>query len=413
MKRYWLSIVLIALIVVSLGSFYSESLLNPLPNFKLVKLEGDEKQAADMVITGTLKFANGNVRIDQEGSTYDSEKSLLWQIADLHRYYDYNTKAQLNRLKKEHGSFMRGKENLTGFYEDKQLLADVELISIYDQRNRNNHYRFHVSLLDKASNKVNEFEISVPLETDYQWMNIQDVQRVGNQLMVLTNNANRKAEPSKIGDSSESHMYSVDFTNKKIVKDYLAGKNKKVNGTSEQKFSFVPDVLPLKSKEIVVFETKIISFKMLSDTSVEMISADNSFSSFNLRTGKEELIPFPINNISQKDIDRFLVSGDRILKLSANKEGMTLEKYNLAERKTEPVIVLHFADFQADSFRDIQFDEKNIYLLVNESRRSRVIIIDLDSGQTVYKGSIALEDSDAEQEAQLNKLNLQNIVLTK
>ncbi len=56
MKRYWLSIVLVVLIVVSLGIFYIESSLNSLPSFTLAKLEGDEKQAAAVVVQGKFNI---------------------------------------------------------------------------------------------------------------------------------------------------------------------------------------------------------------------------------------------------------------------------------------------------------------------------------------------------------------------
>ena len=44
MKRYWLSIGLVALIAISFGIFYTESSLDPLPSFKLTKLEGDRSK---------------------------------------------------------------------------------------------------------------------------------------------------------------------------------------------------------------------------------------------------------------------------------------------------------------------------------------------------------------------------------
>ena len=84
MKRYWLSIVLAVLIVVSLGIFYIESSLNSLPSFTLAKIEGDEKQAAAVVVQGSFAKSNGFVRIGQTGSTYDSEQTYLEQFVDLY-----------------------------------------------------------------------------------------------------------------------------------------------------------------------------------------------------------------------------------------------------------------------------------------------------------------------------------------
>ncbi|MFC5651669.1 hypothetical protein ACFPYJ_21640 [Paenibacillus solisilvae] len=418
MKRYWKSVVLIALIVISLGSFYIESLLNPLPSFKLVKSEGDEKQAADIVMQGRFEYANGDVRVDQAGSSYDSEKSLLWQLAESHRYYDYKTKIQLNRLQQEHGSFMRGKENLIGFYEDKQVLVYVDLESTYNQLNRNNKFDFQVSVLDKSSSKVSDFEISVPNDTNYLWMNIQNVQMVDKQLKLLTRNAKRTAVQPKSGNLSETHIYSIDPAAKKILQDDMAGEDQYVDETTFEEFFLLHDVQALTSSERVIYQHKTTHLQKLNgksnvDSSYSVSSVDYSFSSYNLRTGKEEMIPFPINSSTPQDTDSYYVSGERILKLSADKAGMTIEKYNLSDRKSEPAITLAYSDLGSASLPRTSFDDRNMYLLVHTDKRSEVIIIDLANGQTVYKGAAVVEGSAAEQEAQLNKLNLQNIVLMK
>ena len=137
-------------------------------------------------------YSNGYVWIDQTGSTYDSERSNLEQLFGSYSLAE-NGLGQLAQLKKEHRSFMRGKQNLGGFYEDKQVLADVEIISIYNDVKRNYNFRLNVSILDKEDNQVNEFEVSIPHDSEYQWLTIQDVQIVGKQLKVLTQNAKQNA----------------------------------------------------------------------------------------------------------------------------------------------------------------------------------------------------------------------------
>ena len=54
---------------------------------------------------------------------------LIWSSFLVHIRLTENGLGQLAQLKKEHRSFMRGKQNIYGFYEDKQVLADVEIIS--------------------------------------------------------------------------------------------------------------------------------------------------------------------------------------------------------------------------------------------------------------------------------------------
>lgn len=74
----------------------------------------------------------------------------------------------------------------------------------------------------------------------------------------------------------------------------------------------------------------------------------------------------------------YYVAGDRLLGLTSDKAEIVLEKYNLAERKSEPAILFALKDLQTYSIMSYQFDERNMYMLTNENKTtSQVIIVDL------------------------------------
>ena len=412
MKRYWLSIVLVVLIVVSLGNFYIESSLNSLPSFTLAKIEGDEKQAAAVVVQGSFAKSNGFVRIGQTGSTYDSEQTYLEQFADLY-FPAENGLGQLAQLKKEHRSFMRGKHNIYGFYEDKQMLADVELISIYNNVKRN--FRLKVSMLDKEDNRVHESQVTIPKESEYQWLTIQDVQIVGKQLKVLTQNAIQNAESSRIGDRTESHIYSIDVAGEKIVDDLISGKDKQINANEELRFSLVNNTNPLKPSERAIYQLTTTKIKKTSNNSYESTALDYSFRVYNLKTGKEECFPFPLTKPAPGKNVNYYVAGNRLLGLTSDSAEIIIERYNLAERKSEPAVSFALKDLQTDSIMSYQFDERNMYMVTNANQTTSqvVIIVDLASGHIVYKGTIVTEGSNTEKAERLNKLHIFNLQLTQ
>ena len=209
---------------------------------------------------------------------------------------------QLARLKKEHSSFMRGKVNLAGFYEDKQTLVDVDLISIYSNVNHSYNFRLKVSLLDKERNKVNEFEVDVPKHSEYEWLTIVNVEMVDKQLKVLTQNASRTRVSTQYGNIMETHIYSIDFAKEQIINDVIMGMDKKVDEDSIQQFSLLNDVQHFKNNERVIYQHKTSNLQKqdvksnVSEGTYTVSSVDYSFGSYNLRTGKEEVIPFPLTN---------------------------------------------------------------------------------------------------------------------
>lgn len=144
---------------------------------------------------------------------------------------------------------------------DNQVL--VELISIYNDVKRNFH--LNVFILNKEDNQVNEFEVSIPHYTEYQWLMIQDVQIVGKQLKVLTQNAKIKARSSRIGDRTESHIYSIDVAGEKIVDDLIYGMDKQIKANEELRFSLVNNTNPLKPSERAIYQLTTTKIKETSN----------------------------------------------------------------------------------------------------------------------------------------------------
>ncbi|BBH21207.1 hypothetical protein Back11_25520 [Paenibacillus baekrokdamisoli] len=404
MKRYWISIVLVALIIISMGTFYIQTLTNPLPNFQLMKLEGDEKEASHVILLGSYNYSTGQVVIDENGSTYDSERPYLTKLSP-----HIIGREQIDKLVSDHRNFMRGKENIAGFYEDKQVLVYSDIRSTYHEILQNYSFGLKVWILDKENNQTKSFELDVPKSSDYLWVNVQDVQLVDNQLKIITQNNKRNKNDSNNRLSLELHICSIDLAEEKLVDDRIAGTDNKLGGSQELQFALVNDTNLIKPNERMVFQLRTNKIKVTSENSYESTTVDNSFVSYDLRTGKEEVIPFPLTEPSNKNNVDYFNTGERLIQTASSSEGIHIQKYNLEGRRSEPEIVLSLKDLQADSISSMNVDTRNLYVLVKKQNAKRMIIVDLGSGKVVYKGSVALKGTTGAEKEHLSKLNVYNL----
>src|SRR5690625_141152 len=87
MKKYGKSLLIVAVIVFGIGTFYMQSALSAskYPDFKLRKLNGDEAEVEPVVIDGVYSLGSMNpinerLQLTAEGSHYSREASYVDQI---------------------------------------------------------------------------------------------------------------------------------------------------------------------------------------------------------------------------------------------------------------------------------------------------------------------------------------------
>lgn len=121
MKKYWKVIVVIAIAVVGIGTFYVNSAISvsKYPEFVIKKQSGDETEIKSLVVEGTYSGSvlNEGLKITADGSRYESDSSFI----DLFKGYN---PPLIEQLQEEYRNFMRGKSgDISAFYEDKQFLV--------------------------------------------------------------------------------------------------------------------------------------------------------------------------------------------------------------------------------------------------------------------------------------------------
>lgn len=194
MKRYLGTLFLGICTAISIGGYYLFGASGGMPEFKLVKLEGNALEEERMVLYGSyggnlnhhgLNVSSKSLSITSQGTDYFLRSSFVERDAGasvslLDRYDD------LAELKRQYRGFMRAKSNVLAFYKDEQWLiyADIEL---RQASGKEQNYVLLLEALELATGETRQLEQRLAGQTEYAWMNVRDVQLLDEKLHVLTN----------------------------------------------------------------------------------------------------------------------------------------------------------------------------------------------------------------------------------
>ncbi|MCZ8520434.1 MULTISPECIES: hypothetical protein [Paenibacillus] len=214
MKRYWKLAVLVPVIVLGIGMYYTQA-AGVYPEFELKTLSGDGKLAADLTLQGM--YRNEEMTVGQDGSEFLSERGF-WN--SMVQPYLYNS-SRYERLLQEYPGFLRGKSRPAGFYEHDAVLgyADIQMKS----RPAGGHedFRFALSVYDKGTRHTSDRHVPVPDEGLYYGIFIDSVRFDGGVLRVLTTNFRKGPGIPPAYRNPELHQYSLDPGADRVTEDRL------------------------------------------------------------------------------------------------------------------------------------------------------------------------------------------------
>lgn len=213
MKRYLCSIIIGMVVILSIGTYYVKvaSSASSLPKYTFKTLEGSDKELDPVIINASLQ--NGSnfyepLTIESNTTKYASERSYLENLTGRQDHL-------IERLVKEHRSFMRGKDSISSLYEDDDFLAYARVNSEYT-KSGNMEAKFDIGLLEKKDEEETSFQIELPNQGRIMNADVRDVQLVHSKLQVLTmNDVNSNNEKQ----TKEVHLYTIDVANKKVLSD--------------------------------------------------------------------------------------------------------------------------------------------------------------------------------------------------
>jgi hypothetical protein len=386
MRKYWKTTTIIVLIVFTIGTFYVNAATSAehYPEFAIQTLSGNPDEVKSLEVKGSYldssSMANlsSNVKINTEGSLYTNHTFLSTIIG--------NPPAVIKDYVKEHRSFMRGKNTWVDlFFENDQFLvyADVE------DKSRSfgtKEYMFDLSLLNKEDGTNTSFQVNVPAANELEYMNVLDVQMVKNEVYLITRNMVRQTNNSNL------HIYTIDIENQEISSQEALVQVPKGADNTYTHVGLI-ETNSTKAKDfLILFVTEE---KIVEDTeSTRVEESSQEILSYHLATKKIERIQVPNLSLDENQISFFDGSSLYFTRLSGKEFVVT--PYNLTNKQAGKAFSFELSNQKEVQAPMITVKDGKLYAVttqMNTHINSDVIVADVTTGETLFKGQITLKDS--------------------
>ncbi len=388
MKRYLCSIIIGMVVILSIGTYYVKfSSASSLPKYTFKTLEGSDKELDPVIINATLE--NGSfyepLTFESNTTTYASERSYL---ENLNGRQDH----QIERLIKEHRSFMRGKDSISSLYEDDDFLAYASVNSEITN-NGKMEAEFDIGLLEKEDEEETSFQIELPNQERIMNTDVRDVQLVHSKLQVLTmNDVNSNNEKQ----TKEVHLYTIDVANKKVLSDKTLV-SESFTYPNQVDFQMPTDVAPSQPNNMVLIS--LIKGVNHEDGPFEEKLKESKLLSYNYETEKLETVK---KGSLSLDMERSGYADGKNLYVVEMKSGKyRIKTFDLSSQTLTNDTELDLAVNKKEHFAAIK-NGRVYFLLGNEVDQDsltykpvQLLIADLKTGKTLYKGETVINKKNS------------------
>ncbi|MFF2853418.1 hypothetical protein [Peribacillus sp. NPDC058002] len=386
MKRYLCSIIISLVVLLSIGTYYVKvaSSASSLPRYTFKTIEGSDKELDPVIVQATLE--NGDfyepLTIESNRTTYGSDRPL-WSDR-----YDH----QIERLIKEHRSFMRGKDSISSLYEDDDFLAYAWVNSEFTN-NGKMEAKFDIGLLEKKDEGETSFQIELPHQERIMNIDVRDVQLVHSKLQVLTmidvNSNNEK-------QTKEVHLYTIDLANKKVLSDKTL-LSETFTYPNQVDFEMPIDVAPSQPNSMVLIS--LIKGVNHEEGPFEEKLKESKLISYNYETEKLETVkkgPLSLDMARSGYAD-----GKNLYTVEMKSGKYRIKTFDLSSQTLTNDTELDIAANEEEQYT-AAFKNGRVYFLLNEmnqeggsNKPAKLLITDLKSGKTLYKGETVINKKNS------------------
>ena len=370
MKKYWSIIIIVTIIVATLATHYIQMASASNENYQVTfeKITGDERYINNLVIEGNI----------QSAMNYHYSPFLLSNgemKAQSYSFYERPMSLMYKRMIDEHKSFMRGKIlDANRFYEDEEQLIYVSVPDNVWELTVGDELTYKVDILNKADDSVQSFTVENKLESLANWIILQHIELIGNDLKLITNHSS--------GNSNEEvHLTTVDLKSKQVTSDNVI---ETINSDESIRTSinFYYEYNNLASEKYLVYgiseyDAKIERMNMLSQR----------FKMLNLETNEVEAFDVPKEMLA--DESRMVVRDHQFIRAGINDGKIIVNRYNLGHKEwMEPFVLEAPYEVLPLALFYIQSKNDKLYISAQAAEGQLLFIIDPESGATLYSGLI-------------------------
>ncbi|MFC4024805.1 hypothetical protein ACFOUV_13460 [Oceanobacillus longus] len=390
MLRYWKLISISIITVLTIGAFYIQSAMasNNYPEFVLDTQSGNKDEISNITIRADYREGiNGEyAEITSEGTMYASEQSFLDRLGGMY------TDADMERLQKNYRNFMRGKDNIWAVFEDQNILAYADI---------NDHYivdgprefTFDIDILEKDSSKTRNFTINIPEKNKYNYVQIEDVQVLNNEMIVTT--VNHSVNGNEWG-SDEIHVYRFNITDEKLVTDEVIQVNPEHANVQFAHVNLIHDQSDIGSAEHLVFIKEYMKEVQHEDGSYYLEPNGSELIAYNLKTNELETIQ--LSEEIQVSSGSIYLNDSTLYIIELADKDIKVTSFNMDSKEIEKLETINLPSINSSNLNDhfsVKIKDGEMYLVgyeVNKNTEAPLLVIDLDSGKIKYEGVIITEN---------------------
>ncbi|MDM5247935.1 hypothetical protein [Lysinibacillus sp. G4S2] len=378
MKKYWKTILISLIIVTTIGSYYIQQAMAKNVSFKMETTNGNKGEIDNLIIHAS--YQNGDISrsldISKDGSTNQSG-SFIGELKS--RYYP----GMFQKYIQEHRKFMRGKEANPGqYFEDEDRL----IYTIFSNKEgRGDSFTLQIDILDKNTNESSSFEINMPDQVRYDWINEQDVYVENGKIKILAT--------SYLNGEEELHIYTVDENKKELEHDSILAKleSEEVGRASIDIFN---DYNKIQNENYFLYMVE--KYKYLEDGEREIISSPMYLYNYLNNEVKEWTIPAELKPHTKS----LVLHGTDIFIPVYSTNGLELNRYNIEKKQWEEPLNFKYPSIANDKEEpSLQITDDKLYLVNRVSDGHLFLIGDLRTGELLYEGKIIIgnkENRDAD-----------------
>ncbi|EJW15403.1 hypothetical protein M5X00_03240 [Paenibacillus alvei] len=390
MRKYMVNAILAVFAVITIGTYYVQASQETRPNYKLTMVQGDASLVEGIALYGNYMskdsvFGIESAYITTNGTEYTDKKLTISQ-----RFNRRPVKTQLDKWVDQHRQFMRGKNDLAGFYENQDILAYVNCT--VDEMQSNNpsakkNAKLSISVLNKQKDNTQEIRSVIHVDHDVSDIFVQNVQLVDQHLVAMVSLIH-----SAKGYVYEPQIIRVNLTTKEITNEPLTlpgAKSVAANGDNQY--------VRLANQNLDHTDQWILS-----------VSKDNHKKSYqvDVKTGQISPLAFQGHEMLLNNIMN--AYGQKIYflqKAVSSKEniGFTVISYDLVSKEYETILKNTNIDL-SDNITYV-FKQDYLYIMGHKNfKGNRLYVFNLTSGNLEYEGKAVSTEAanQAEDEANMD-----------
>lgn len=382
--------VLVVFTFITIGTYYVQASQESPPNYKLTMVQGDASLAEGITLYGNYMTKDSVLGIQRayittNGTEYPDEKLTISRSLNREP-----VKTQLDVWIDQHRQFMRGKNNLTGFYENQDILAYVNTNVDKQQSNdplAKKNAKLSISVLNKQKDNTKEFRSDINVDHDVSDIFVQNVQLLDQQLVALVSLSH-----SAKGYVSEPQIIRVNLTTQEITNEPLI-----LPGATSVAANGGNQFVRLANQNLEQTDQWILS-----------VSKDNHKKAYqvDVKTGQVSPLAFQGHEMLLNNMMNFY--GQKIYflqKALSSKEniGFTVISYDLVSKEYETI--LKNTSINTSHNITYAFKQDHLYIVGYKNLKgNRLYVFNLTSGNLEYEGKVLSAEAanQAEDEANMD-----------